>query len=54
MVKGNKHPGFTTVQTKIAKQQGVSKKSAGAILAASTRSASATAKRRNPKLKKVK
>lgn len=45
---------FKNVQGKIAKQQGVSKKRAGAILAASTRKASAAAKKRNPKLKRVK
>lgn len=49
-----KHPGFKSVQNKIAKKQGVSKKQAGAILAASTRNASAAAKRNNPRLKRVK
>lgn len=49
-----KHPGFKAVQSKIAAKEGVSKKRAGAILAASTRGASAAAKRSNPKLKKVK
>lgn len=48
------HPGFKAVQNKIAKKQGVSKKAAGAILAASSRSASAKAKKKNPNLKKVK
>jgi len=48
-----KHPGFKAVQSKIAKQ-GYSKKAAGAILASSTRDASAKAKKSNPKLKKVK
>ena len=47
-------PGFKAVQAKIAKKEGVSKKRAGAILAASTRNASAKAKRANPNLKKVK
>jgi len=47
------HPGFQSVQAKIAKQQGISKKSAGAILAASSRNASSAAKRKNPRLKKV-
>jgi len=42
------------VQSKIAKKEGISKKRAGAILAASSRRASAAAKRKNPKLKKVK
>lgn len=50
----NKHPGFKKVQGKIAKSEGVSEKAAGAILAASTRKASAGAKAKNPKLKKVK
>jgi len=45
---------FKSVQARIAKKQGVSKKRAGAILAYSSRHASAAAKRKNPKLKKVK
>jgi len=49
-----KHPGFKSVQGKIAKKQGVSMKSAGAILAASSRGASKAAKRANPRLKRVK
>jgi hypothetical protein len=48
-----KHPGFQSVQSKIARQQGVSKDRAGAILAASSRGASAKAKRKNPRLRKV-
>ena len=48
-----KHPGFEKVQEKIAKKEGVSKESAGAILAASSRGASKVAKKKNPKLKKV-
>lgn len=51
---GVKHPGFKAVQEKIAKKQGVSAKVAGAILAAATRKASASAKKKNPRLKKVK
>lgn len=43
---------FKAVQKKIAKKYGT--KAAGAILAASTRKASAAAKRKNPNLKKVK
>jgi hypothetical protein len=50
----SKHPGFKAVQAQIAKKRGISKKSAGAILAKSTRNASAAAKRKNPRLKKVK
>ena len=49
-----KHPGFKAVQNKIAKKQGISKKAAGAILAASSRNASVAAKKKNPRLKKVK
>lgn len=47
-----KHPGFKAVQGKIAKKYG--KKTAGAILAASTRKASKSAKKKNPRLKRVK
>ena len=49
-----KHPGFKAVQKQIARKQGVSMKQAGAILASSTRNASASAKRANPRLKRVK
>ncbi len=45
---------FKTVAKKIAKKQKVSIKQASAILAESTRNASPAAKRKNPKLKKVK
>ena len=51
---GKAHPGFKSVQASIAKKSGVSKQSAGAILAASTRGASAKAKASNPRLKRVK
>lgn len=50
----NAHPGFKAVQAKIAQKEGVSSNAAGAILAASTRKASAGAKKRNPRLKRVK
>lgn len=46
------HPGFKAVQAKVAKKYG--KKKAGAIVAAAARNASASAKRKNPKLKRVK
>lgn len=49
-----KHPGFKAVQKQIARKEGVSMKQAGAILASSTRNASASAKRANPRLKRVK
>lgn len=45
---------FKGVQAKIEKKEGVSSKAAGAILASSSRNASASAKKKNPKLKKVK
>jgi len=43
---------FKSVQKKIAKRYGM--KRAGAILASASRKASPAAKRRNPKLKRVK
>lgn len=49
-----KHPGFKSVQKSIARKSGVSMKSAGAILASSSRKASPSAKRANPRLGKVK
>ncbi len=49
-----KHPGFEKVEEKIERRQGVSKKRAGSILSSRTRAASPAAKRRNPRLKKVK
>ena len=48
-----KHPGFKAVQAKI-ESEGYSAGVAGAILASKTRGAGAAAKRKNPKLKKVK
>lgn len=45
---------FKKVQAKIAKKEGISKKRAGAILANASRKASPAAKRKNPKLKRVK
>ena len=46
--------GFEANARRIAKRQGVSLKRARAILAAGTRRASAAAKRRNPRLRRVK
>ena len=51
---GGSHPGFAAVQKNIAAKSGVSQKRAGAILAASTRKASAKAKKANPRLRRVK
>ena len=48
------HPGFKAVQKQIASKEGVSEKRAGAILAASSRGASAAAKKANPRLNRVK
>ena len=48
-----KHPGFKSVQRRIAARSGVSTERAGAILAASTRRASPAAKRANPALRRV-
>jgi len=46
--------GFKAAQNQIAKKGGYSKETAGKILAAKTRGASAKAKAANPNLKKVK
>jgi hypothetical protein len=48
------HPGFKKTVDKMAKKQGVSKKTASKELAASSRKASPAAKKANPNLKKVK
>lgn len=45
---------FKAVQSKIAAKEGVSTKAAGAMLAASTRKASAKARKANPHLNRVK
>jgi hypothetical protein len=44
---------FKSVQRSIAKKEGISLKSAGAILANASRNVSPSAKRKNPNLKKV-
>lgn len=46
--------GFKKNQQRIAKREGVSMKSAGAILASAGRKASAKAKRKNPRLNRIK
>lgn len=48
------HPGFKAVQSRIARKEGLSRKSAGKILAAATRRASPAAKKANPRLRRVK
>ena len=50
----SKHPGFKRAANSIAKREGISKKSAGAILASSTRKSSKSAKKANPRLRRVK
>jgi hypothetical protein len=45
--------GFKRNATRIAKKQGITYDKAAAILAASTRRASAAARRKNPRLKRV-
>lgn len=45
---------FKAVEKSISKKEGIPMKNAGAILAHSSRNASPAAKRKNPKLKKVK
>lgn len=45
---------FKSEQKKISKKQGIPLKNAGAILAAGARKASPAAKRKNPKLRRVK
>ena len=49
-----KHPGFEAAAKRIAKREGVSLEQARAMLAAGTRRAGAAAKKRNPRLKRVK
>lgn len=48
------HPGFDAVQSRIAAREGISKDRAGAILASASRKASPAAKKKNPRLDKVK
>jgi len=48
----SKHPGFKKAQASIQKE-GYSKEASGAILASSTRKASAKAKKANPRLNRV-
>lgn len=46
-----KHPGFKAVEAKIAQEPGI--RNPGAVLAAASRKASPAAKKRNPRLKRV-
>lgn len=47
------HPGFNAVRDQIARRSGIPKANAAAILAKSSRNASPSAKKANPKLLKV-
>ena len=53
-MKTKKGMGFKAAQKQIAQKEGIPMKNAGAILASSSRKASAKAKAKNPNLKKVK
>jgi hypothetical protein len=53
MMVSKKGMGFVAAQKNIQKTEGVSKESAGAILASAARGASPTAKKANPNLKNV-
>lgn len=46
--------GFSAAQKSVEQKEGLSKKAAGAVIAAGARNASAKAKAKNPNLKKVK
>ncbi len=48
-----KHPGFKNVAAGIEKREGVSKASAGAILGSATRKAGKKARKKNPRLNRV-
>jgi hypothetical protein len=48
------HPGFKGASASIARKQGIPIERAKAILASGTRGASTAAKRKNPRLKRVK
>lgn len=52
--KKKAHPGFDRASASIAKRQGIPQDRADAILAQASRGASAKAKKRNPRLRKVK
>lgn len=51
--KSSAHPGFKGAARAIEQREGVSAKSAGKILGAGARNASAAAKKKNPRLNRV-
>jgi hypothetical protein len=52
--KNKKHPGFKALSKEMAQNEGMPMMNANAMLAASSRKAPAAAKKKNPRLKKVK
>jgi hypothetical protein len=52
-IMAGKHPGFQKSASSIARKQGISKEAASAILASGARHSSASAKKKNPRLKRV-
>lgn len=54
MAKLGDHPGFQAVQKHIAEMEHLPMENAGAILASSSRKASPAAKKKNPRLNRVK
>lgn len=54
MAHSSAHPGFKAEAEKIARREGVSKKRASAMLASGTRRASKSARKKNPRLNRVK
>lgn len=48
------HPGFKAIEGKISRNEGISRDEAAAILAKRSDDASAKAKKKNPRLKRVK
>ena len=53
-MKTTKHLGFKKTAANIAAKEGISKQRASAILASAGRKASASAKRKNPRLNRIK
>lgn len=47
------HPGFKSVQTRVARHEGVKQQAAAAMVAASARKASPAARKANPRLARV-
>jgi hypothetical protein len=54
MKKNKKHPGFKAMSKEMAQKEGMPMMNASSMLASSSRKASPIAKKKNPRLKKVK